>query len=114
MKQERYHAAAVGRSKAGSLGHPTTPIHIHCIARLVGDDDDYQDGDNDDHYSHDDHDTMLGPLLGHPNLPPSTGGDGDGGDAGGSHNESVMMIESSQFGFIVSIVSPYKINFITI
>ena len=47
MKQERYHAAAVGRSKAGSLGHPTTPIHIHCIARLVGDDDDdYQDGDN--------------------------------------------------------------------
>ena len=45
MKQERYHAAAVGRSKAGSLGHPTTPIHIHCIARLVGDDD---DGDQDD------------------------------------------------------------------
>ena len=79
MKQERYHAAAVGRSKAGSLGHPTTPIHIHCIARLVGDDDDdYQDGDNDDH------DTMLGPLLGHPNLPSSTashtGGDDDGGD----------------------------------
>ena len=72
MKQERYHAAPVGRSKAGSLGHPTTPIHIHCIARLVGDDDDDQDGDNDDHYSHDDHDTMLGPLLGHPNLPPST------------------------------------------
>ena len=85
MKQERYHAAAVGRSKAGSLGHPATPIHIHCIARLVGDDDDDdQDGDNDDHYSHDDHDTMLGPLLGHPNLPSSTashtGGDDDGGD----------------------------------
>ena len=107
MKQERYHAVAVGRSKAGSLGHPTTPIHIHCIARL--------DGDNDDHYSHDDHDTRLGPLLGHPNLPPSTashtGGDDD---VGGSDNESVMMIKLSQFGFIVSIVSPYKINFKTI